>query len=81
VKQWAVLGLDIFGVVFWITSMGLMASWVSGFHDIYYDYTCWYCYKKRDLNLVPRTIYAGDIYVNSMKGAAGVAGIELYGHL
>ncbi|EPE34584.1 hypothetical protein GLAREA_10278 [Glarea lozoyensis ATCC 20868] len=74
-NYWAVLGLDIFGLIFWLTSMGLMASWVSGFSDVY-NYTCYYyCYRKRDI--LPRTIYAGDGYVAAMKGAAGVAGLEV----
>ncbi|KAG9230331.1 hypothetical protein BJ875DRAFT_431868 [Amylocarpus encephaloides] len=77
-NYWAVLGLDIFGIIFWITSMGLMASWVSGFNDLYYtpSYSCYpFCYKKRDL--VPRTIYADDSYLGAMKATAGLAGFEL----
>jgi len=77
-NYWAVLGLDIFGFVFWLTSMGLMASWVSGFSDVYdYSYTCYYYYCSRKRDILPRTIYAGNVYVGAMKGAAGVAGIEV----
>ncbi|CAG8971340.1 hypothetical protein HYALB_00005958 [Hymenoscyphus albidus] len=75
-NYWASLALDILAIVFWITSMGLMASFVSSF-STYSGYSgCYYgfCYK-RDLH--PRTIYATDTWIAAMKAVAGLAGLEV----
>ncbi|CAG8959421.1 hypothetical protein HYFRA_00001319 [Hymenoscyphus fraxineus] len=75
-NYWASLALDILAIVFWITSMGLMASFVSSF-STYSGYSgCYYgyCYK-RDLH--PRTIYATDSWLAAMKAVAGLAGLEV----
>jgi hypothetical protein len=75
-NYWAILGLDIFAVVFWIIAFPLLASEVASFVVVtcaYYDYGTCYYYKrsieKRDVN--PYT------YRNAMAAAAGLGGLEL----
>lgn len=54
---WALLALEIFGVIFWLSSFAvladLLASWISTVASAstssYCYYSYYYCYKKRDL--------------------------------
>jgi hypothetical protein len=86
-NYWAILGLDIFAVVFWIISFSIMASEVAAnwnFDDDYYvNYGCvyyyGYCLKKRSLD-ERHTLAAAYTYRNSMAAAAGLGGLELYVH-
>ena len=81
-NYWAILGLDIFAIVFWIISFSLLASEVAAYSWVVSDvsscnYTyLGYCYKKRDLNLEKRdtNIYT---YRNAMAAASGLGGLEL----
>jgi hypothetical protein len=83
-NYWAILGLDIFAIVFWVIAFPLLASEVAGFDPVsvnvapisgcyFYGYNL--CYKskrgvvKRDLNLFT--------YRNAMAAAAGLGGLEL----
>jgi hypothetical protein len=80
-NYWAVLGLDIFAIVFWITSFSLLASEVAAYNISSCDYYYYgYCYKKRDLNFLPKRYATTDIvtYRNSMAAASGLGGLELY---
>ncbi|RFU32237.1 hypothetical protein B7463_g4113, partial [Scytalidium lignicola] len=78
-NYWAILGLDIFAVVFWIISFSLLASEVAQYSWVVDSYTSCsyyygYCVKKRD-GLQKRTT---DIYTyrNAMAAAAGLGGLE-----
>jgi len=80
-NYWAILGLDIFAIVFWIISFSYEA-WTTAAATDWYEsvYTCtWYdgyCYKKRDLPLVSRATTNVYTYRNSMAAAAGLGGLE-----
>jgi len=84
-NYWAILGLDIFAVIFWIISFPLLASEVADFvvFDNYNnDYTCSYyigdyCVYKRSLGLSKRFwIDSSTTYRNAMAAAAGLGGLE-----
>lgn len=84
-NYWAVLGLDIFALVFWLASFSYLASQVAGLRLVSYDYTCgyysYYCYKKRDLDAIGLTKRATtDFYTyrNSLAAGSGLGGLELY---
>jgi hypothetical protein len=82
-NYWAILGLDIFAIVFWIIAFPLLASEVAGFDIVsvdvapvsgcdYYGYDLCYIKRsvvKRDLNLYT--------YRNALAAAAGLGGLEL----
>jgi len=74
-NYWAILGLDIFAIVFWLISFALLASEVAAYQII--TDTCFlgYCYKKRDVALAKRSLYT---YRNAMAAASGLGGLELY---
>jgi hypothetical protein len=85
-NYWAVLGLDIFTIFFWLVSMSLLASEVAAFSwayglgrsssDCYTAYGYKYCAKKRDLEKRATTnVYT---YRNALAAAAGLGGLELY---
>lgn len=83
-NYWAVLGLDIFAVVFWIISFSLLASEVAAYGIVTYNsdscdyYYNGYCYKKRGLNfLLKRATTNVYTYRNSMAAASGLGGLEL----
>jgi hypothetical protein len=86
-NYWAILGLDIFAVVFWIISFSLLASEVASYEILTYNYTpddsCLYvvdgvCYKKRSLNfLSKRATTSPYTYKNAMAAASGLGGLEL----
>lgn len=81
-NYWAILGLDIFAIVFWLISFALLASEVAAFLWGYgyssSTSTCYYgyCYKKRDIAARATT----DLYTyrNSLAAASGLGGLELY---
>ena len=74
-NRWAVLGLDILGVVFWLVSFSLLADWAANSHySYYYDYYWW---KKRDLSLAKRTnSYSASRDLAATAAALGA--VELY---
>lgn len=70
-NYWAVLALDIFLVVFWLSSFGLLASQAAYLLDSsavcdYYGY----CYSS-----APTGVYL--IFTACMAAAAGIGGLEL----
>lgn len=91
-NYWAILGLDVFAIIFWIISMSLLAWEVAAFSWAYgYGYgssssgsgdTCYtaygysYCYKKRDV-LDKRATTDVYTYRNALAAAAGLGGLEL----
>jgi len=86
-NYWAILGLDIFAIVFWIISMSLLAwevaafSWAvsdySGYSSCGYDaYGYYTCDKKRDINLTKRATTDVYTYRNALAAAAGLGGLE-----
>jgi hypothetical protein len=82
-NYWAVLGVDIFAVIFWLISFALLASEVAAY-QIVYDTGCsytfdGYCYKKRGLNLLPkRATTNAATYRNALAAASGLGGLELF---
>lgn len=80
-NYWAILGLDIFAVVFWVISFPLLASEVGDYtvvtDDCVYEFDG-YCYKKRWLSLEKRDTTNPTTYRNAMAAAAGLGGLELY---
>jgi len=79
-NYWAILGLDIFAIVFWITSFSLLASEVAAYQIVTYSnddctyYYYGYCVKKR--NLEERATTNVYTYRNSMAAASGLGGLE-----
>lgn len=82
-NYWALLGLDIFAIVFWLISFSLLASEVAAYQivtytdncDFYYDD---YCYKKkRGLDLSKRSTTNVYTYRNALAACAGLGGLEL----
>jgi len=80
-NYWAVLGVDIFAVIFWLISFALLASEVAAY-QIVYDTGCsytydGYCYKKRGLNLLPKRATTNVVtYRNALAAASGLGGLE-----
>jgi hypothetical protein len=85
-NYWAVLALDIFAIIFWLSSMASLAATRSryifpvvytGFicPDDYDSYDC--AIKKRDLDLMKRDI-ATSSYLDMMSASAGLAGLEMF---
>ena len=78
-NYWAVLALEIFAIIFWLSSMANLAATRSAFVYSVYN-TClfdYYCYKKRDTGLTERDI-ATYGYLDTMSAAAGLSGLEMY---
>ncbi|OBT40519.1 hypothetical protein VE00_08992 [Pseudogymnoascus sp. WSF 3629] len=86
-NYWAILGLDIFGIIFWLISFALLAWEVAVFGWGLYDYgysggsTCYdypYCTKKRDVSSVIGKRATMDVYTyrNALAAAAGLGGLE-----
>ena len=75
-NYWAILALDIWAVIFWLSSFALLASLVTVYStaDITCDYYACYYNKKRDLETrdISRTGYRG-----IMGAAAGLGALEL----
>lgn len=90
-NYWAILGLDIFAIVFWLISFALLAWEVSVFGWGLYDYgysggsSCYdylgysYCAKKRDVSSMIGKRATTDLYTyrNALAAAAGLGGLEL----
>lgn len=85
-NYWAILGLDIFAIVFWIISFSLLASEVGSYRIVTYSSSdCVYsyagvCYYKRSRaleNLAKRATTDVYTYRNSMAAASGLGGLEL----
>jgi hypothetical protein len=83
-NYWAILGLDIFAVIFWLISFALLASETAGWSIVTYyyddcDYYYGYCVKKRDIAALSKrattNLYT---YRNSMAACSGFGGLELY---
>ena len=71
-NYWAVLGLDVFAVIFWLSTMSILAyyaSLIAGVRAVssYYDY---------DYSSNYYDAYYG-VAVGLVGGAAGVAAVEL----
>lgn len=85
-NYWAVLALDIFAIVFWLSSMGCLAATRGAFiYDVTFIDCLDYgygaiCYKKRDNGLTKRDI-ATVGYLDMMSASAGLAGLEVFGSL
>jgi hypothetical protein len=85
-NYWAILGLDIFAIVFWITSFSVLAARVATYKIVTYSsdectfYYYGYCLKKRSLE-ERATAAAAYTYRNSMAAASGLGGLELYVHI
>ncbi|KAF7503429.1 hypothetical protein GJ744_003759 [Endocarpon pusillum] len=78
-NYWAVLALEIFAVIFWLSSMANLAATRGAFVAIDYNtclYDYYYCYKKRDTGLTERDI-ATSGYLDTMSAAAGLSGLEM----
>ncbi|KAF8849191.1 hypothetical protein BDZ45DRAFT_559529, partial [Acephala macrosclerotiorum] len=80
-NYWAILGLDIFAIVFWIVSFAYLASEVAAYQIVTYSDTCTYtyygyCLKKRDMDLTKRATTDIYTYRNSMAAASGLGGLE-----
>jgi len=75
-NYWAILGLDIFAMIFWLISFALLASEVAAFSIIDYCYG-YYCYKKRDFSdLSKRATTNPHTYRNAMAAASGLGALE-----
>jgi hypothetical protein len=79
-NYWAILGLDIFAIVFWIISFSLLGSEVAAHPIVNYSVDdCLYsylCYYKRNIDgYTTKELYT---YRNSMAAASGLGGLELY---
>jgi hypothetical protein len=83
-NYWAILGLDIFAIVFWVISFSLLASEVASWviytdnfgctTDIFGDVVC---YKKRSLGLSKRFWTTSPYrYRDSMAAASALGGLE-----
>ena len=81
-NYWAVIGLDIFALVFWLISFALLASeaaaWTITTHfgdNCAYSNTA-YCYRKRALAQKRSTDYR--TYRNAMAAGAALGGFEMW---
>lgn len=79
-NYWAIIGLDIFAIIFWLISFAVTAAQVSAYSWYYSTgYSCTYyygyCVKKREL--APRATTNIYTYRNAMAAAAGLGGLEL----
>lgn len=78
-NYWAVLSLEIFAIICWLSSMGYLAATRSVFLYTVYD-DClygYYCYKKRDNGLTERDIDTYG-YLDTMSTAAGLSALEMF---
>ncbi|PQE13557.1 Integral membrane protein [Rutstroemia sp. NJR-2017a BVV2] len=88
-NYWAILGLDILAVIFWVVSFPLLASEIANYTE-YYSYTDYYsgydcsysydgyCYykQKRGLEIAKRATTTFYTYRNAMIAAAALGGLE-----
>jgi membrane protein implicated in regulation of membrane protease activity len=74
-NYWAIMGLDIFGVIFWLSSFITMAVEASNFGTFnFYDYY----FVKRYATLVKRDTTNAHTYKNVMAATAAMGALELY---
>lgn len=80
-NYWAILALEIFGVIFWLSSMAALAATRATFvipteinGCVNYGYGG-ICYKKR--NLLQKRYVATYGYLNMMSATAGLSAIEM----
>ncbi|KIW13014.1 hypothetical protein PV08_08201 [Exophiala spinifera] len=76
-NRWAVLGLEIFGVIFWLTSFALMAQWTSVYNGWWYgngnSYGFWDApYRPEDVGFAKRTVVKRS--VNKYHAGVALAG-------
>jgi hypothetical protein len=85
-NYWAILGLDIFAIVFWLISFALLASEVAAYrivtytaNDCYYSYAgvCYYKRSRALETLAKRATTNVYTYRNAMAAASGLGGLEL----
>lgn len=89
-NAWAVLGLEIFGVIFWLVSFALCAEWTAAFnHDVYWslgkttNYGFWNApFRPEDIGLESRGLSKRATNpwrasVGLMGTAAGLGALEL----
>ncbi|KAI2620505.1 hypothetical protein GGR54DRAFT_102670 [Hypoxylon sp. NC1633] len=69
-NYWAILGLDIFLVLFWLISFAILASQVASAFAVYHDYANFYGDYYDDYET------AINIYGGCLAGAAGLGGVE-----
>ncbi|RDW92541.1 hypothetical protein BP5796_01935 [Coleophoma crateriformis] len=76
-NYWAILGLDVFAIIFWLISFPLLASEIASYSGTTYDYCYYYCYRK-DKRYVPakRAVTTVETYRNAMIADAAIGGIE-----
>ncbi|RYP77206.1 hypothetical protein DL771_001255 [Monosporascus sp. 5C6A] len=74
-NYWAILGLDVFLLLFWLISFAVLAAQVapflayySAYYDYYSDYSDYYDYYSYDDAVLT--------YVAILAGAAGLGGLE-----
>ncbi|KAM3067842.1 hypothetical protein ACMFMG_011326 [Clarireedia jacksonii] len=86
-NYWAILGLDILAVIFWVVSFPLLGSEIASYSDYYTGYSSsydclseynGYCYykHKRGLDIVKRATTTLYTYRNAMIAAAALGGLE-----
>lgn len=80
-NYWALLALEIFGVIFWLSSMAALAATRAAFvfpteinGCVNYGYGG-VCYKKRELEKRAVATYG---YLDMMSAAAGLSAIEMF---
>ncbi|KAI1205578.1 uncharacterized protein F4807DRAFT_275267 [Annulohypoxylon truncatum] len=71
-NYWAILGLDIFLVIFWLISFALLAAQVAAAFVYYDDYSDYYD-DYYDLSSYDTAIKT---YIGCLAGAAGLGGVE-----
>ncbi len=87
-NYWAILGVDIFAIIFWISSSALLASDIAPYFDSYYDSyyndTTYctdyygYCIKKRSVELEKRYAHTDlNTYRIALAVASGLGGLNL----
>ncbi|RDW80156.1 hypothetical protein BP6252_04794 [Coleophoma cylindrospora] len=76
-NYWAILGLDVFAIIFWLISFPLLASEIANYSGTTYNYCYYYCYRK-DKRFVPakRAVTTIETYRNAMIADAAIGGIE-----
>jgi len=74
-NYWAILGLDIFLLVFWLASFALLASQVAAFMS-YYSYYSSYSSSYSDYYTYSTYDAAVITYAAILAGAAGLGGLE-----
>jgi hypothetical protein len=82
-NYWAVLALEIFAIIFWLSSMANLAATRSAFvfpvsisGCVNYGYGG-ICYKKRDTGSTKRDV-ATSGYLDMISASAGLAGLETF---